>query len=146
LRFWLKAAMPSWASADSPKSFSAEYGGELHDFVGPGAHFGLELVGGDDLVHQAPRLGLLWAVLAAEEPDLARPLLAYGAGHEAGAEACVEGPDAGAVLAEDRGVGGDREVAEQVKDVAAADGEAVDGRDDGFGDVANHAVQRFNLE
>ena len=45
-----------------------------------------------------------------------------------------------------RGVGGDRQVAQHVQHVAAADREAVDGGDHGLGDVADHAVQRLDLE
>ena len=58
----------------------------------------------------------------------------------------VERTDARAVLAELRGVGGDGEVAEHVQDVAAADGEAVDGGDDRLGHVADDPVQRLDLE
>ena len=68
------------------------------------------------------------------------------AGEVARAEAGVEGADARAVLAERRRVRGDGEVGEDVQDVAAADGDAVDGSDDRLGDVADHPVQRLDLE
>src|SRR5204863_9959885 len=55
-------------------------------------------------------------------------------------------PDAGTDLAELRRVGRDAEVAEDVQDVAAADGVAVDGGDDRLGDVADHPVEVVELE
>ena len=121
-------------------------GGELEDFVGPGADFGGELVGGDDFVDQAPVEGLLGGVAAAEEPDFAGAFFADGAGEVSGSQSGVEGADAGSVLSEDGVFGGDGEVAEEVEDVSAADGDAVDGGDDGFGDVADDAVEGFDFE
>ena len=57
----------------------------------------------------------------------------------------IDAPDARTGLPEDRGVGGDAEVAEHVKDVAAADGEAVDHGDDRLRDVADGAVQGLDV-
>jgi hypothetical protein len=48
-------------------------------------------------------------------------------------------------LAEDRVLGGDRQIAEHVQHVAAADREPVDHRDDGLRDVANRGVQRLDV-
>src|SRR6266545_3999529 len=112
-------------------------GGELEDLVRPGPHLLVQLVGGHHLVGQAPLERLLRGVLAAQEPDLAGPLLADGAGHQPGTETGVERADPRAVLAERRVVGGDRQVAQQVQHVAATDGVAVDRRDDRLRDVAD---------
>ena len=120
--------------------------GELQDLVGPGPNFLAELVGRHHLVGQAPLEGLLSRVLAAEEPDLASPLLTDGPGHQAGAETGVERADPRTVLTERRVVGGDGQVTQQVQDVPAADGEPVDRRDHRLGNVADHAVQRVHLE
>ena len=62
-------------------------------------------------------------------PDAAR--------HVGGAEAGIEAADARSGLPEDGVLGGDAQVADDVQDVAAADGEAVDGGDDGFGQGAD---------
>src|SRR5205823_2212172 len=90
--------------------------------------------------------GLLGVVLTAQKPDLARPLLPHHARQIAGAEAGVERSHARARLAEARVQGGDREVAEHVQHVPAADRQAVDGRDHRLGDLADRAVQRLDLE
>jgi hypothetical protein len=58
----------------------------------------------------------------------------------------VEGAHAWADLAEAGCVRGDREVAADVKDVAAAHGDPVHGGDDRLGDVPDHAVERLDLE
>ena len=105
-----------------------------------------QLAGGHHRVHQAPALRGLRVVLAAQEPDLARPLLADDAREVAGAEAGVERADARAGLAEARRVGGDREVAQHVQHVSAADRVAVHRGDHRLGDVADHAVQVLDLE
>src|SRR6266567_4690158 len=112
-------------------------GGELQDLVCPGRHY---------LVGQAPLEGLLSGVLATEEPDLASPLLTHGPGHQAGAETGVERADPRSVLTERRVVGGDGQVTQQVQNVPPADGEPVDRRDGRLRYVADHAVQRVDLE
>ena len=63
-----------------------------------------------------------------------------------GAEAAVEGADARAGLAEARVVGGDREVADEVQHVAAADRVAGDHRDDRLGQAADLDVQVGDVE
>src|SRR5581483_5683242 len=61
-------------------------------------------------------------------------------------ESGVERPDAWPDLAEARRVGGNRQVADHVEDVSAADRKPVDRRDDGLRDVADQTVQRLDLE
>ena len=68
-------------------------------------------------------------VLTAQEPDLARLLLADRSREQPGAEAAVERPDARTGLTEARVVGRDREVAHHVQHVAAADRVPRDHRD-----------------
>ena len=65
---------------------------------------------------------------------------------EARAVAAVEGADLGADLPEARVVGGDREVADEVQDVAAADRVARDHRHDGLGQPADLQVQVGHVE
>ena len=55
-------------------------------------------------------------------------------------------PTFGPGLAEARVVGGDREVADEVQDVPAADGVAGDHRDDGLGQAADLDVQVGDVE
>ena len=63
-----------------------------------------------------------------------------------GAEAAVEAADARAGLAEDRVLGGDREVADEVEDVAAADRVAGDRGDDRLRRAAHLHVQVADVE
>ena len=141
--------MPAIASLSALKeclrTFSAV--GDLREhLVGPAAHLGAQLGLRHDLVHEAPALHRRGVVLAAQVPDLARALLAEDARQVGAAEAGVERADARAGLAEARVVGGDRQVAQHVQHVAAADRDAVHGGDHGLGNVADHAVQRLDLE
>jgi hypothetical protein len=55
-------------------------------------------------------------------------------------------PTRGPGLAEAGVLGGDGQVADDVQDVAAADGDAVDRGDDGLGDVADETVEGLDLE
>src|SRR5437667_11993154 len=111
----------------------------------PLLHFGAEVLQRHDLVDEAHRERVLSRVLPAEIPDLARLLLADDASEEAGAVPGIDAADAWPRLAEDRGVGGDREIAEHVQHVAAADRESVDHRDHGLGNVADRAVQGLDV-
>src|SRR2546428_3265912 len=105
-----------------------------------------ELVRGHDPVDEPPALCVGGRVLIEQEPDLSRPLLPHDASEVGGTEATVERTDARTGLPEPRVLGRDREVAKHVQDVAAADGEAVHGRDHGLGDVADEAVGIGRLE
>ena len=116
------------------------------DLIGAAAHLGAELRRGHDPVHQSPALGAGRVVAAAQEPDLPRALLADDARQIACAEAGVERADARAGLAELGVLGRDREIAQQVQDMAAADRIAVDRCDHGLGHLADRPVQRLHLE
>src|SRR5438093_4443978 len=118
----------------------------LEDLVGPAHPFGLQLGEWHDRVDEAHREGLPSVVLAAEVPDLARPLLPDGPGEEPDAEASVEAAHLRARLAEDRVLGRDREVAHDVEDVPAADRVAVDERDHRDRQRADEPLQVEDVE
>src|SRR4051812_13463833 len=106
----------------------------------------LELGERDHGVDQAHVERLAGVVLPAQVPDLARLLLADDAREVRAAEPGVEAADPRAGLAEPRVVGGDRQIAHQVEDVAAADREAGDLRDDRLGQVADPHVEIEDVE
>src|SRR6202044_2917149 len=81
----------------------------------------------------------------AEEPDLPRPLLADGAGEIGRAPAGVERADTRSGLSEPGIVRGDRDVADDVEHVTAADGVAIDGADDGLRNIADRHVKIIDL-
>ena len=112
----------------------------------PGDRLALELVERDHRVHEAHLQRLVGLVQPAQEPDLLRLADADGPGQQAGAEAAVEAPDPGAGLAEARVVGRDREVADQVQDLAAADRVAGDHRDHRLRQPADLDVQVADVE
>src|SRR5262249_5709809 len=93
----------------------------LEDLVGPAPHLRAQLGGWHDRGRQCPAQHRLGVVLPAQEPDLARALLAEDAREVRAAEAGVEGADPGAGLPEAGRVGRDREIAHDVQHVAAAD-------------------------
>ncbi len=95
-------------------------GRERQHLAAPGNRLRLEAVERDDRVDQPHLQGLGSVVLATEQPELLRLLGADEVAQEGGAEAAVPGADPRSGLAEDGVVGGDREVAAEVKDVAAA--------------------------
>jgi hypothetical protein len=81
-----------------------------------------------------------------EVPDLSGPLLTQDASQVGRPETRVEGADARAGLTEARVICGDGDVAEHVKHVPPTDGDAVDSGDHRLRNLANHAVQGFDLE
>ncbi len=95
-------------------------GRERQHLAAPGNRLRLEAVERDDRVDQSHLQDLGGVVLATEQPELLRLLGADQVPQEGGAEAAVPGADPRPGLAEDGVVGGDREVAAEVKDVAAA--------------------------
>src|SRR5688572_8423452 len=96
----------------------------FEELPAPLLHLGAEVLLGHDLVDEPHRERLLRRVLAAEVPDLARALLADETGQVARAVPRVHAAHARARLAEDGVLRREREVAEHVEDVAAADREA----------------------
>src|SRR5439155_4203818 len=90
----------------------------LEDLPAPLERLLLQPLEGHDRVDQAHLERLPGVVLVAEEPDLTGLLLAHDPGQEPGAVAAVEAAHPGAGLAEAGVVGGDRQIADDVEDVA----------------------------
>src|SRR3546814_18573830 len=76
-----------------------------------------------------------------EIPDFARFLVAHMPREQRRAPTAVERTDLGADLAQLGGVGGDAEIAQGGKDMAAADRIAVDARDNRFRNFANDRLK-----
>src|SRR2546428_2285899 len=85
-------------------------------------------------------------VLLAEEPDLSRFFLPDNASQQAGAVPPIEAADARTGLAEARVVGRDREVAHDMKDMAATDGIAGDHGDHRFRQAPDLDLQVEHVE
>src|SRR6266545_4342124 len=109
---------------------------QLEDAPAPGHGLLLQVREWHDLVDEPHLERLLRVVLLAQEPDLARLLLADDAREQAGAVAAVEAADARPGLAEARVVGSDRQVADDVQHVDAADRVARDHGDHRLGQAA----------
>src|SRR5436305_13270 len=107
-------------------------GGEGEHLAAAGNRLRLEPVERHHLVDQAHLARLLGVVLAAEQPELLRLLGADEVAQQRGAEAAIPGADPRSGLAEPSIVGGDRHVAADVQDVAAADRVAGDHRHHGL--------------
>src|SRR6266498_77572 len=106
----------------------------------------LQAVEGHDRVDQAHRQCLHGVVLVAQEPDLGRLLASHGAGEHPHPVAAVERPHPRARLAEAGVVGRDRQVADQVQDVPAADGVAGHHGDHRLGQPADLDLQVEHVE
>src|SRR3954468_7005528 len=90
-----------------------------------------------DGVDEAHRERLPGVVLPAQQPELLRTLGADEVAQHGGAEPAVPGADPRPRLAEAGVVGGDREVADEVQDVSAAERVAGPHRDDRLGQAAD---------
>src|SRR5712692_6651011 len=117
----------------------------VEELPAPLLDLGPEVPEGHHLVDEPHGERLLRRVLAAEVPDLPRLLLAHEARQVARAVPGVHAAHPGARLAEDRVLRGDREVAEDVEDVPAADRKAVDHGDHRLWDVPDRAVERLHV-
>ena len=118
----------------------------LQDLVRPRDALGLEVGERHDLVDEAHLERLGGRVPAAQEPDLLGLLVAHEARQQPDPEARVERAHLRPDLAEDRVLAGDREVAHDVEDVAAADRVAVDERDDRDRQRADLALEVEHVE
>ena len=116
------------------------------DFARPLHALGFQLIDRDDGVDQPHVERLLRVVLAAQIPDFARLLLPDNRGQIARAVAAVEAADFRPGLPENGVVGGNRQVADDVQDVPAADGVARHQRDHGLGHGANDALKLQHVE
>src|SRR6185312_816857 len=114
--------------------------------VGPAPDLSAKVGLPDHPVHEAPALGRLGVVAAAQEPDLARPLLSHDPREVGRPEPGVERANPRSRLPEDRIVRGDRQIAQDVQDVPAANRVAIHRRDHGFRHFAYQAMQVLDLE
>ena len=121
-------------------------GGEGEHLAAPGDRLALELRHRHHRVDQAHLEGLRGVVLAAQQPELLGLLRADEIAKEGGAEAAVPGADPRPGLPEDGVVGGDRQVAADVEDVAAADGVAGHHGDDRLRQAAHLHLQVGDVE
>ncbi len=112
----------------------------LEHFAAPDEGLGFEVSEGNDFVHEAHVERFLGVVLTAEIPDLTGFLLADDAGEVTAAEAAIEAADFRAGLAELGVICCDGEIADDVEDMAAADGVSCDHGDDGFRQGAELAL------
>src|SRR5436190_15723752 len=131
---------------ESPLQEPNRGGALLEDLVRPADALRLELGEGDDRVDETHFEGLVRVVLAAQVPDLAGPLLADDPGEDPDAIAAVERADLRAGLAEDRVLRGDRQVADDMEDVAATDRIAVDEGNDRDRQGTDVALQIENVQ
>ena len=118
----------------------------LQHLPAPADRLGFELRQRDDGVDQPHLQRLLSVVLATQKPDLLGFLGTDEPRQLGGAEAAVERSDLRADLAEAGVVGGDRQVADDVQDMAAADRPAGDHRDDRLRQAAHLHVQVRDVE
>src|SRR3954471_15257979 len=132
VRELLDAGEPVLGGVEARLEKPQREGGEGEHLAAPLHGLLLEVLERHHGVHEPHVERLLGVVLAAQEPDLLGLLRADEVGEETGAEAAVEAAHARAGLAEARVVGRDRQVADEVQDVAAADRVAGDHRDHGL--------------
>src|SRR4051794_2907952 len=131
VRELLQAGEPVLGGVEARLQEAQREGGEVRHLAAPGDGLALQLGERDHRVDQAHPERLPGVVEPAQEPDLLRPLDADVAGQKRGAEAAVEAAHARPGLPEASVVGGDRQVADQVEDVAAAHGVPGDHRHHG---------------
>src|SRR4051794_23321317 len=120
--------------------------GEGVHLAAPGDRLPLEVSEWEDRVDQPHVERLLRVVEPGEEPDLLGLLDAHVPSQERGAEAAVEAPNPRTGLAEDGVVSGDRQVADQMEDVAATNGVPGDHRDDRLGQPPNLDVEVADVQ
>src|SRR3954464_13509844 len=121
-------------------------GGERRHLAAPGDGLSLEVAEREDRVDEAHLQRLLRVIEPQQEPDLLRLLDADVGREQRGAETAVEAPDPRTRLPEDGVVAGDRQIADQVQDVAAPDGVAGDHCDHGLRQPPDLNVQVTDVE
>src|SRR5215211_9178023 len=118
----------------------------LEELAAPALDLGVERVRGDDGVDQPHRERLGRAVAPARVPHLPRLLLPHDPPEVGGAETGIDRAHLRADLAEDRGVGGDGQIAHRGQHVAPADRVAAHLGDNRLGRVADGGVHLFHGE
>src|SRR4029450_4196242 len=112
----------------------------------PDSRFLVQALAGHNLVDQTHSSSLYGAVLVAQIPDLARFFLPDDTRQVHGAKASVKTAYLRTSLTKNSTLRGDSQITEHMQDMPAADGVAIDLRDHGLRDLANHAVQVAHLE
>src|SRR3954447_4881067 len=108
--------------------------------------FGFEVGQRDDVVDEAHLECLPRVIATAQEPDLLGLPVADKPGEQADPEPGIERADLRADLPEDRVFAGDREIADDLEDLAATDRVAVDEGDDGDGQRSDLALEVQHIE
>ena len=142
----LDAGQPVLGRVEAGLEQSQREGGEGQHLAAPPHRLLLQLLERHDGVHESHLHGLVRRVLPAEEPDLPRLLRTHLGGQRGGAEAAVEAAHPGPGLSEAGVVGRDREVAEHVEHVAAADRVARHHGHDRLGQAPHLEVQVGHVE
>src|SRR5262245_23221821 len=112
----------------------------------PDRRFLVQALAGPHLVDQSHSSSLCGAVLVAQIPDLTRFFLSDDTRQVHGAKASVKTPYLWTGLTKNSPLRGDSQITEHMQDMPATDGIAIDLRDHGLRDLANHAVQVAHLE
>src|SRR5215510_3094937 len=112
----------------------------------PDNRFLVQALARHNLVDQPHSSRLCGAVLVAQIPDLARFFLADDTRQVHGAKASVKTPYLRTGLTKNGTLRGDSQITEHMQDMPTADGIAIDLRDHGLRDLANHAMQVTHLE
>lgn len=118
----------------------------MEDFTGPLDALVFQLIDGHDGVDEAHIKGFLGGVLAAEIPDFAGFFLAYNVGQIRGTETAVETAHLGADLAHDGIIGSDGKIADDMEDMASANGIARDEGDHYLGHRADETLEVEDIE
>ena len=121
-------------------------GAVLEHLVGHSHPFGLELVQGNDSIHQAHVQGLIRAITAAEEPDLPSLALAHDSSQIPRTKATIKTADSGSCLTEDSVIRREAEITEEMKHLPSPDRVARHQSDHNLGQAANDPLQIKNIQ
>src|SRR5262249_32826953 len=112
----------------------------------PDCRFLVQALARHNLVDQPHSSRLCGAVLIAQVPDLPRFFLPDDTRQVHRAKASVKTPYLRTSLTKDSALRGDGQIAEHMQDMSATDGIAIDLRDYGLWNLANHTVQVTYLQ
>src|SRR5262245_48281601 len=112
----------------------------------PDSRFLVQALAGHNLVDQPHSSSLCGAVLVAQIPDLARFFLPDDTRQVHGAKASVKTPYLRTGLTKNGTLKDDSQITVHMHDMPTSDGIAIDLRDHGLRDIADHAMQVTHLE
>src|SRR5438105_3098077 len=112
----------------------------------PEGRFLVQALAWHNAVDEPHRRRLCGAVLVTQVPDFPRFFLPDDTRQVHRAKASIKTPYLRSSLTKDSALRGDGQIAEHMQDMAATDGIAIDLRDHGLWDLANHPVQVTHLE